>query len=94
MRMDKLRKTIVMNLRREGAKEIALFGSYAKKQQNRKSDVDILVEFKKKKSLLNLVRIERELSEEAGIKVDLLTKKSVSPLIMDNIKKDMEVIYR
>ncbi len=94
MKMDKLRKTIVMNLRKEGAKKIALFGSYATKRQNKKSDIDILVEFKKKKSLLNLVRIERELSKEAGIKVDLLTKKSVSPLIMDNIKKDMEVIYR
>ncbi len=91
--MDKLRKTIITNLRKEGAKKISLFGSYARKQHNRKSDVDILVEFKKNKSLLNIVRIERELSKETGIKVDLLTKNSVSPLIMDNIKKDMKVIY-
>ncbi|MBW2975437.1 nucleotidyltransferase family protein [Candidatus Woesearchaeota archaeon] len=94
MRMDKLRKTIVMNLRKEGAKKIALFGSYARNQQNPKSDVDVLVEFKRIKSFLDLVRIERELSKKAGIKVDLLTEKAISPLIRENIKKEMKVIYK
>lgn len=83
-----------MSLTKEGAKKIALFGSYARKQQKTNSDIDILVEFKKRKSFLDLVRIERELSKKAGVKIDLLTEKSVSPLIIGNIKKDMEVIYR
>jgi uncharacterized protein len=94
MKMDRLRKTIVMSLRKEGAKKISLFGSYSRNQQKPKSDIDILVEFKRKKSFLDLVRIERELSDKSGVKVDLLTKKSVSPLIMDSIKKDIEVIYQ
>lgn len=94
MRKDKLMKTIIMNLKRQGAKEIALFGSYARNQETSKSDLDILVEFKKKKSFLDLVRIERELSEKLGVKVDLLTKKGISPLILDNIKKEMEVVYK
>ena len=94
MKREKIMKTIVMNLKRHGAKKIALFGSYARNQETPKSDLDILVEFKKKKSFLELVRIERELSEEFGIKVDLLTEKGISPLIMDNIKKELEVIYR
>ncbi len=94
MKRDKLMKAIVMGLRKQGAKKIALFGSYARNQENRKSDLDIIVEFKKKKSFLDIVRIERELSEKLGVKIDLLTEKSISPLIIDNIKKDMEVIYR
>lgn len=94
MRKDKLMKALVMNLKRQGAKKISLFGSYVRNQQTSKSDLDILVEFRRKKSFLDLVRIERELSEKVGVKVDLLTEKAISPLIMENIKKEMEVIYR
>ena len=58
-----------------------------------KSDIDILVEFSERKSLLDLVRIERELSVALSIKVDLLTEKSISPYLIDRIKSEMEVIY-
>jgi hypothetical protein len=51
------------------------------------------VEFSERKSLLELVRIERELSEVLGIKVDLLTEKSISPYLIDTIREQMEVIY-
>jgi uncharacterized protein len=38
------------------------------------SDIDVLVEFPETKGLLTMVRIERELSEFLGVKVDLLTE--------------------
>jgi hypothetical protein len=56
------------------------------------SDIDILVEFSERKSLLEFVRIERELSEILGIKVDLLTEKAISPYLIDPIREEMEVI--
>jgi len=94
MRKEKLIKSLVINLKRQGAKKIALFGSYARNQETSKSDLDILVEFRRRKSFLDMVRIERGLSEKLGVKVDLLTEKAISPLIIDNIKKEMEVIYK
>ncbi len=93
MRRSRLLGKIVNDLRKNGARKITLFGSYAKHIETPKSDIDIIVDFKDKKSFLDLVRIERELSEKSGVKVDLLTKKSVSPFIMDTIKNEMEVIY-
>ncbi len=93
MNKERIVKTIVMNLEKQGAKKIALFGSFVRNEETLKSDVDILVEFKRKKSFLDLVRIERELSEKSGVKIDLLTEKSISPLIMNSVKKEMEVIY-
>ena len=57
------------------------------------SDIDVLVEFSPRKSLLEFVRIERELSEALGIKVDLLTEKAISPYLIDDIKRQMKVIY-
>ncbi|MBW2989461.1 nucleotidyltransferase family protein [Candidatus Woesearchaeota archaeon] len=93
MKRDRLMRTVITNLKKQGVKKIALFGSYARNNETPKSDVDILVEFKRKKSLLELIRIERELSEKSGVKIDLLTTKSVNPLIADSIKKEMRVIY-
>jgi predicted nucleotidyltransferase len=63
-------------------------------KRDKNSDIAVIVEFSVKKSLLELVRIERELYEVLGIKVDLLTEKSISPYLTDIVKQQMEVIYR
>lgn len=86
-------KKIVSILKGHGAKKIAIFGSYARGDVNPESDLDILVEFSERKSLLEIVGIEQELSEVLGIKVDLLTEKSISPYLIEGIKKEMAVIY-
>jgi predicted nucleotidyltransferase len=79
-------------LEKEGAMKIAVFGSYARGEEKPESDIDILVDFSENKSLFTLVRIERELSEFLGIKVDLLTEESISPYLIDGIKREAKVI--
>jgi predicted nucleotidyltransferase len=88
-----IRKEVVSILENHGAKKVSIFGSYARGEQNQESDLDIIVEFSGKKSLLDIVGIEQELSDKLGIKVDLLTEKSISPYLIDRIKKEMLVIY-
>lgn len=85
-------QVIAQILRGEGARKITVFGSYARGEERAESDIDILVEFSETKSLLELVRIERELSEGLGIRVDLLTEKSISPYLTDRVRSEMEVI--
>jgi len=60
---------------------IAIFGSFAKGKQNKKSDIDIAIEFERnsEKSLLDLVRIENELREIFKRKIDLGIFSSLSP---------------
>lgn len=72
---------------------LGIFGSYSRGEQKEKSDIDILVKFSRRKSLLDLVRIERQLSEVLDLKVDLVTEGSVSPYLIDGIKKELKVIY-
>jgi predicted nucleotidyltransferase len=84
---------ITRKLKDLGASKIAVFGSYVRGEEIPGSDIDIIVEFSERKSLLELVRIERELSEILGIRVDLLTEKSISPYLIDTIKKEAKVIY-
>jgi len=72
---------------------LGIFGSYSRGEQKEKSDIDILVKFSRRKSLLDLVRIERRLSEILGVKVDLVTEGSLSPYIIDEVKKELKVLY-
>lgn len=86
-------KKIAQALKEQGATKVAVFGSYARREERLESDIDVIVEFSERKSLLELVKIERELSEKLGIKVDLLTEKSISPYLIDIVRQQMEVIY-
>lgn len=74
-------------------KTIGFFGSYARGEQNQKSDIDILVEFVEGNSvdLFDFIELEDFLSKQLGIKVDLATKNALKPLIKDQILK--ETIY-
>lgn len=72
---------------------LALFGSIVREDFTDDSDIDLLARFSKPKSLLELVRIERTISEVLGRKTDLLTEASISPYLRDRIRKEMEVFY-
>ena len=87
------KETIIGFLKQHGAKKISVFGSYARGQAGQRSDIDILVSFQQPKSLLELVRIEQELSAALHIHVDLLTEKAISPYLVDSVRNDAVVIF-
>jgi len=74
---------------------MAIFGSFVRGEQKNKSDIDVAIEFDKNrgKSLLDLVRVENELSKIFKRKVDLGIFSSLSPYIIEDVKKEMRVIY-
>ena len=71
-------------------KKIALFGSYIRGEQNKESDVDILVEFKDPVGLL-FIHLADFLEHILGLKVDLITPDAIKPNRREIIKK--ELIY-
>jgi predicted nucleotidyltransferase len=74
---------------------MAIFGSFVRGEQNKKSDIDIAIEFERnsEKSLLDLVRIENELKRVFKRKVDLGIFSSLNPYIIEDVKKEMRIIY-
>jgi predicted nucleotidyltransferase len=72
---------------------IGIFGSMARGESKKKSDIDLIVRFAKRKSLLGMVRLERELTEALGRKVDLLTEAAISPYMRERVLKEMQVVY-
>lgn len=91
---EKTLKLIVQRLKKHGAKKVLLFGSYARGEEKKTSDIDLIVDLPKKLSLLDIVHIERELSEGCKKKIDLLTPKAIHPLLKSRIKKESIILYR
>jgi len=56
---------------------VGIFGSYARNEQTEESDLDVLIDFDSRINLLDLIGLEQELSAILGVKVDLITVKSV-----------------
>lgn len=72
-------------------KEIGIFGSYVRDEQKKRSDVDILVEFKEPVGLFEFLDLEEYLQRLIGRRVDLVSKKALKPRIGEYILK--EVVY-
>jgi len=68
-------------------KSIKIFGSYVEGRQKEKSDVDLIVDFKKTPTFIELIKIEEEISKLLDTKVDLLTEEGISPYIKPYIKE-------
>lgn len=74
---------------------MAIFGSFVRGEQKKTSDIDIAIEFgkNKEKSLFDLVHVENELTRLFGKKVDLGVFSSLSPYVIEDVRKEMHVIY-
>jgi predicted nucleotidyltransferase len=90
--LEDIKSRITPLLRRYGIKRAAFFGSFARGEEKEDSDIDILVEFKGERSLLDLVGLKMELEELLGRKVDVLTYGSLHPLLKDMILQEQKVI--
>ncbi len=86
--LTKLKPTLSRKFR---VKRLGIFGSYARGQARRYSDLDILVEFSGGIDLLDFVATERYLREQTGAKIDLVSIKALRPEFRDAILN--EVVY-
>ncbi len=64
-----------------GVKSLGVFGSYVRGEANKRSDLDVLVEFESAPSLFKFIDLEEHLSRLLGRKVDLVMKSALKPAI-------------
>jgi hypothetical protein len=79
--------------RQNDVRQLSVFGSIARGEADEQSDIDLVVSFSKRISLLRMVALERQFSEALGKKVDLLTEAAISPYLRERIKRDSQVLY-
>lgn len=90
MNKSEIKNIILRHLKEYNPVKIGIFGSFARGDNKRGSDIDILVEFKDPPSLLTLIKLENDLSEILEIKVDLVTIGALkNKRIKKSIKKDL-----
>ena len=83
--LGRLREHLPSLRRRYGVRELWLFGSYVRNEQSEDSDLDVLIEFSETPGMFKFVRLERELSDLLGIRVDLVTPGALKPNISRRI---------
>ena len=92
MSFEEIKNKIVPILIKNDVKRASLFGSVVNGRATKKSDIDLLVEFKGSKSLLDLSGLKIEREETLKRKVDVLTYNSLYPLLRDRILREQRVI--
>jgi len=85
--LKKLKPTIVKILKANGIKKAGIFGSFARGEQKKRSDIDILIQPAKGMGL-KFIGLGLELEKKLGRKVDLLTYKSIHPYLKNQILSD------
>lgn len=87
--IDTLKKHKKELSERYKVKEIGIFGSYIRREEKKKSDVDILVEFEDVPDLFKFIEMERYLERFLGLKVDLVRKKALREELRGIILKEV-----
>lgn len=92
MTRSEIRSIIIPILKKYDIIKASLFGSIVRGEATEKSDIDILVEFKEGRTLLDLVGLKLELEDIFKKKVDVLTYNSINPRLKKYILKDQEIL--
>jgi hypothetical protein len=81
--------------RRSQVSELSVFGSALRPDFRSDSDIDLLVVFEPEARIgfIAYARLQRELSELVGRKVDLVSKRGLKPLIRDEVIASSRVVY-
>jgi predicted nucleotidyltransferase len=83
--IENIKERILPILKKYKVTKAGIFGSFARGEQKKKSDVDILAEIDKKYDLLEIIRIKLLLEKALKKKVDLVEYELIRPEIKGNI---------
>jgi predicted nucleotidyltransferase len=84
-KIDEIKRKILSILKRYKVKRAGIFGSVVRGEENKESDIDILVEIVGRMSLLDFAGLKLELEEALGQRVDLGEYSTIKPIIKEQI---------
>lgn len=86
--IELIKQKITPILKKYRVTKAGIFGSYARGEQKKKSDVDILIEIGDWASLLDLAGLKGELQKNLNKKVDLVEYEVIRPELKESILGD------
>ena len=89
MKMDEVilpnREKILQIAEQYGARQVRVFGSVARRQDDAESDIDFLVDMEPGRSLLDLGGLLVDLEKLLNSKVDVVTERGLKERIRDRV---------
>lgn len=85
---EQLKQVIAPILTHYGVRRCSVFGSVARGESNEQSDIDFLVELPPQSTLLDLVGLELDLKETLKRDVDIVTFRSLHPLLKSIVERE------
>ena len=86
--LEKIKQKIKEVLKKNNIKRAGMFGSYARGDQKKNSDIDILIEPTKDMSLLDISGLKINLEENLNNKVDIISYKYIHPYLKKKILQE------
>ncbi|MHB0999542.1 MAG: nucleotidyltransferase family protein [Armatimonadota bacterium] len=86
--LENNRDEILRIAKKHGATNVRIFGSVARGQETLESDLDVLVDFEKGRSLMDHSALVIELQDLLGCRVDVATERGLKERIRDQVTKD------
>lgn len=90
--IDIIRQTRPEIEARFGVKRLGLFGSFVRGQAGRRSDIDILVSFRRDIDLFEFLDLKDFLQKRLDHKVDLIMESALKPAIGKRIRAEVEYV--
>ncbi len=91
--IEEIKKQVTPILKKNGVFRSVLFGSYARGEADKDSDVDLIVEMRKSKGLFFTIALKLDLEKRLDRKVDLLTPGAINRRLKKYIDQDAIEIY-
>jgi predicted nucleotidyltransferase len=82
------RQEILAIAAKHGARNLRVFGSVARGEGGKRSDIDFLVDMEKGRSLLDRIALWQDLEDLLGCKVDVVSEKALHWYLRDSVIED------
>jgi uncharacterized protein len=79
--------------KKHGISYLGIFGSFARGEETRESDIDLLIDFNETKSLFDLAEVKLYFQDMLGRKVDLAMRGRLKRVIEPYILRDLVTVY-
>ena len=86
--IEKIKKKIIPVLKEFKVTKSGIFGSYARGEQKKNSDLDILIKIHNDAGLLTLIGLKLELQKVIKRKVDLVEYETIRKEVRENMLND------
>jgi len=79
------REEILALAKKHGVTDVRVFGSVAREEEEKNSDIDFLIDLEKNRSLFDLIGFQQDLEEIFHRKCDVVSKNGLHWVIRDDV---------